>query len=122
MLRPGHLLRGHRLRGKDLREPEGSSGHPSGRSSPAGIYIHFPFCAAKCPYCHFYSLPRSDSGVRSWRAGLEKEAAAAAAGDLRFDTLYIGGGTPSLLVPDDVDAIRRLALDRFPLEIAEFTL
>jgi oxygen-independent coproporphyrinogen-3 oxidase len=87
-----------------------------------GLYVHFPFCAFKCAYCHFYSVPLSDPGLRTWREGLDKEAAAAPAGDLRFDTLYLGGGTPSLLGPDDVARVRDLALARFPFEPAEFTL
>lgn len=90
----------------------------------AGLYVHFPFCASKCAYCHFYSVPLSDAGLRTWREGLDKEAetAAAAAGGLRFDTLYLGGGTPSLLGPDDVARVRDLALARFPFEPAELTL
>jgi oxygen-independent coproporphyrinogen III oxidase len=91
----------------------------------AGLYVHFPFCAAKCPYCHFYSVPWTAAGRRTWREGLAREAEAAAksaAAGLRFDTLYIGGGTPSLLGEDQVAAVRDLALNRFPLEIAEFTL
>ncbi len=54
--------------------------------------------------------------------GLNKEAAAPRDRDLRFDTLYIGGGTPSLLRGGDVAAIREIAQACFPLEIAEFTL
>ena len=53
---------------------------------------------------------------------MEKEAAAAGAGELRFDTLYLGGGTPSLLGPDDVARVREIAEVRFRAEIAEFTL
>jgi oxygen-independent coproporphyrinogen-3 oxidase len=54
--------------------------------------------------------------------GLGKEAGAPRDDDLRFDTLYIGGGTPSLLRGGDLAAIRELAQARFPLELAEFTL
>ena len=53
---------------------------------------------------------------------MEKEAAAAGAGDLRFDTLYLGGGTPSFLGPDDVARVREQAEGRFRAEIAEFSL
>lgn len=96
------------------------------RRERGGLYVHVPFCASKCPYCHFYSVPPSEAGLRAWREGLAAESAAAAsaaAGEgLRFDTLYFGGGTPSLLGPDDVARVRDLALARFPLEPAEFTL
>ncbi len=55
-------------------------------------------------------------------AGLKREASASTATDLRFDTLYLGGGTPSLLDGPAVAAVRDLARAHFPLEIAEFTL
>jgi putative oxygen-independent coproporphyrinogen III oxidase len=87
-----------------------------------GLYIHFPFCSSKCPYCHFYSVVTNDAGLRTWRDGLEKEAAASQNDGLRFDTLYLGGGTPSLLGPDEVACVRDLALAHFSLEISEFTL
>jgi oxygen-independent coproporphyrinogen-3 oxidase len=91
----------------------------------AGLYVHVPFCAAKCPYCHFYSEGLTAAGLRTWREGLKKEAEAAAAaeaGGLRFDTLYLGGGTPSLLGPEEVAEVRSLAGDRSSAGIAEFTL
>jgi oxygen-independent coproporphyrinogen-3 oxidase len=88
----------------------------------AGLYIHYPFCETKCPYCHFFSLPWTASGDRIWREGLEQEAAAAGAGGLVFDTVYIGGGTPSLLRGDEVAAVMDIARTRFRLEISEFTL
>ncbi|NTV81478.1 MAG: radical SAM family heme chaperone HemW [Candidatus Aminicenantes bacterium] len=112
LLRPGHLSRGRRVRGKDL----------SGPGRAGGLYVHYPFCAAKCPYCHFYSEALSGEGLRTWRRGLEKEAAAAGASGLRFDTLYLGGGTPSLLGPDDVARVREIAEARFRAEVTEFTL
>ena len=91
----------------------------------AGLYVHVPFCAAKCPYCHFYSEGLTAAGLRTWREGLKKEAEAAAAaeaGGLRFDTLYLGGGPPSLLGPEEVAEVRSLAGDRSSAGIAEFTL
>lgn len=93
-------------------------------SARAGLYVHVPFCAAKCPYCHFYSEALSAAGLRTWREGLEREGEAAAAetGPEPVDTLYLGGGTPSLLGPGDVAAVRAIAEDRFGAEIAEFTL
>lgn len=88
----------------------------------AGLYLHFPFCAAKCPYCHFYSVPWSAGGSRAWREGLEREAAAAAAEGLRFDTLYLGGGTPSLLEPGELTAVVAGLRDRLDLDPVEFTV
>jgi oxygen-independent coproporphyrinogen-3 oxidase len=90
----------------------------------AGLYVHFPFCAAKCPYCHFYSVPWNEAGLRTWRECLDREAGTAAArvAGFRFDTLYLGGGTPSLLGPDDVARIGEIARARFAADLVEFTL
>lgn len=63
----------------------------------AGLYIHIPFCLRKCPYCDFYSLPfeeaTADAYVRAVCAVMEQEAFSAD----RVDTIYFGGGTPSLM-------------------------
>lgn len=91
-------------------------------SRRAGLYVHFPFCAAKCPYCHFSSGPWTEVSYRTWREGLGREAAALPVPGLAFDTLYIGGGTPSLLKPGEVARLRELVQARFPLELEEFTL
>ncbi|MFO7733256.1 MAG: radical SAM family heme chaperone HemW [Candidatus Aminicenantes bacterium] len=88
----------------------------------AGLYVHFPFCRAKCPYCHFASVPHSREKHRAWRAGLEAEASLRADPGLETDTLYIGGGTPSLLSPDEVGDILRLLESRFDVGTGEFTL
>ena len=83
---------------------------------PIGLYIHIPFCASKCPYCDFYSLTGqtpevmdgyTDALIRSlgeWSARLEGVLA---------DTLYFGGGTPSLLGSDRLARIMEAA--RLPL-------
>lgn len=55
-------------------------------------------------------------------AGLKREASAFSAADLHFDTLYLGGGTPSLLDGPAVASVRDLACSHFPLEVGEFTL
>lgn len=65
-------------------------------SADAGIYIHIPFCRRKCGYCDFYSITDLTC-VPDYIAALESEIASWAAAPLVFDTLYLGGGTPSLL-------------------------
>jgi oxygen-independent coproporphyrinogen-3 oxidase len=70
--------------------------------APTGLYVHFPFCRTKCPYCHFASGPYDERGTAVWRAGIAREGARWAEAGLTFDTLYLGGGTPSLLGPDDL--------------------
>jgi oxygen-independent coproporphyrinogen-3 oxidase len=64
----------------------------------------------------------SAAGVRTWLDALGREAASLPATELRFDTLYLGGGTPSLLNGAAVAAVRDLTRAQFDLDIAEFTL
>ncbi len=65
---------------------------------PLGLYLHIPFCASKCPYCDFYSLV---STPLQWDAYTDALCAAvhrwADTAQTPADTLYLGGGTPSLL-------------------------
>ncbi len=67
---------------------------------PAGLYVHAPFCRKKCRYCDFYSLP-SPSGIGDWLRALEQEAVLYRDRFSLFDTLYLGGGTPTMLGLDD---------------------
>ena len=82
-----------------------------------GLYVHIPFCLSKCSYCHFASgvFPRSLVGpylkaLRREMAGLptrlrEWKAAADSVSDCRVDTVYVGGGTPSLLDGPEVEQV-----------------
>ncbi|MGD2188141.1 MAG: radical SAM family heme chaperone HemW [Desulfobacterales bacterium] len=64
-------------------------------SQDAGLYIHIPFCVRKCPYCDFYSVAELSLKSRFLKALLREMELVSHEG-LRFDTLYIGGGTPSI--------------------------
>ncbi len=88
----------------------------------AGLYVHFPFCLRKCPYCHFASGPMRAGDLGKWRRGLDQETDRYADGSLEFDTLYIGGGTPSLLDADGVRGLLDSLKARFMLRLQEFTL
>ncbi|MGD0781758.1 MAG: coproporphyrinogen-III oxidase family protein [Candidatus Aminicenantales bacterium] len=88
----------------------------------AGLYVHFPFCRRKCPYCHFASGPMGTGNLGKWRRGLGQEADRYSDGNLEFDTLYVGGGTPSLLGPEGVRDLLDLLKARFSLRLREFTL
>jgi len=67
----------------------------------AGLYVHIPFCRMKCPYCDFYSIP-STSLTMEWLRALDMEAALYTDRFCSFDTLYLGGGTPSLLTEKEL--------------------
>ncbi len=59
------------------------------------LYIHVPFCEAKCGYCSFYSVRKDDAQISLWLAAVDREAERFSGASLT--TLYIGGGTPSVL-------------------------
>jgi putative oxygen-independent coproporphyrinogen III oxidase len=75
--------------------------------APLGVYVHWPFCKSKCPYCDFNSHVREGVEQARWRAALlsELEHAAREAPDRRVETMFFGGGTPSLMEPETVAAL-----------------
>jgi putative oxygen-independent coproporphyrinogen III oxidase len=74
---------------------------------PLGVYVHWPFCKSKCPYCDFNSHVRDGVEQTRWRAALLKELehAAREAPGRRVETIFFGGGTPSLMPPETVAAL-----------------
>ena len=74
---------------------------------PLGVYVHWPFCKSKCPYCDFNSHVRDGVEQTRWRNALltELEHAAREAPGRRVETIFFGGGTPSLMAPETVDAV-----------------
>jgi putative oxygen-independent coproporphyrinogen III oxidase len=64
-----------------------------------GLYVHVPFCRGKCPYCDFYSTPAL-SLVEAWLAAIRREARFYTDSFPAFDSLYFGGGTPTILSDD----------------------
>jgi oxygen-independent coproporphyrinogen-3 oxidase len=80
-----------------------------------GIYVHVPFCLRKCAYCDFFSI--TDLSLKpAFLEALSCEIAAADPGPLVFDTIYIGGGTPSILEPADVKGIINGLFSKFRFE------
>lgn len=82
-----------------------------------GLYVHIPFCRSKCGYCDFASAPGTPADIDAFLGALETEAALYAGLAGGFATLYVGGGTPSLL---DRRQLRRLfaAVERLTGPIA----
>lgn len=66
------------------------------RPRGCGLYVHAPFCASKCPYCAFASEVRPEM-MGAWVAAVLREASGQTGRWGTFDTLYLGGGTPSVL-------------------------
>ena len=71
------------------------------------LYVHWPFCKAKCPYCDFNSHVRAGVDHERWRRALlaELDHFAALTPGHRLDSIFFGGGTPSLMAPATVAAV-----------------
>jgi oxygen-independent coproporphyrinogen-3 oxidase len=84
--------------------------------SNPGLYIHIPFCRAKCPYCGFYSLA-SSSPVSRYLVALKKEIAFYKGRFGTFDSLYLGGGTPTVLEIEDLKGILDCLYEYFDFSV-----
>lgn len=90
------------------------SGHPVDPTTTLSAYLHVPFCTTRCGYCDFNTYTAAELGddpglgMGSWLAGMHAEidAAVAALGAQRpLTTVFIGGGTPSLVPADDMGGL-----------------
>ena len=95
----------------------------------SGIYIHIPFCKSKCPYCDFYSYRCKDEEMRLYVDSLINEINTLdRVGDFvkepfKADTLYLGGGTPSVLSGEELYKIITTAKEKFSIsDNAEITV
>lgn len=90
----------------------------------AGIYIHIPFCASRCIYCGFYSTTRNALQHRYTDALLkEMELRRGELGNnCSIDTIYIGGGTPSVLPADELQRILATVNNSFTVKARETTI
>ena len=91
-----------------LPDPPPRAGEGEESASLFGVYIHWPFCLSKCPYCDFNSHVRhapvdQERYVRAFAA--EIAATAERVGGRTVSTIFFGGGTPSLMAPQTVGAI-----------------
>lgn len=89
------------------------------------VYVHIPFCVRKCGYCDFLSAPASESVRSAYMEQMQKEIAAAGPsyGKYQVSSVFIGGGTPSVLQPVQIRQLCRQLQDSFHiLQDAEFTI
>src|SRR3954454_1910384 len=104
--------------------PEGEPAPPDGGlpesaldgvgERPFGVYVHVPFCTVRCGYCDFNTYTAADLGTTSGVAGASRATYAAAAveevrlarrvlgASVPVETVFLGGGTPTLLSPADL--------------------
>jgi len=93
--------------------------------SVVALYVHIPFCQTRCAYCDFNTYAELESLMPAYARGLRQEVEAAAErwGRLRVSTVYIGGGTPSLLPLDLVTDLIEVVRATFDLSTcAEITV
>ena len=79
---------------------EGNQKHPS----TLGMYVHVPFCSSTCDFCAFYQERPSKKRIKSYFLSLKDEMLGHVQG-VPFDTVFIGGGTPGLLKPEELDTL-----------------
>ena len=92
------------------------------KNKPAGLYVHVPFCGTKCLYCDFYSVP-STSLSAEWLDALAREALLYKDRFSFFDTLFLGGGTPTLLSEKEISRLMETLYRHFRFSTdAEITL
>jgi len=91
--------------------------------SDLGIYIHVPFCGKKCGYCDFYSLKYSRDSAEGYVQAVLRNIDHYGDSASAVDTIYFGGGTPSLLFPEQLSLIIERIRERFTVnEDCEITL
>ena len=91
----------------------------------AGIYIHIPFCTIKCIYCDFYSITERENSIQRFIDAITKEIKACNADVSKWtiDTIFIGGGTPSLLNGTQIEKIISELSKKYDLSnLVEFTI
>jgi oxygen-independent coproporphyrinogen-3 oxidase len=99
---------GHRFLHKDMKNP--------------GLYIHIPFCLTKCPYCGFFSAT-STSLIPRWLDAIKREMALYKDRFGFFDSLYVGGGTPTVLMLSELETLVQHVHDHFHVTAdAEITI
>jgi len=94
-------------RPEPIEAPEPAA--PAAVVAGAGLYLHVPFCSAICPYCDFAVVTGGPARRAAFARHLAAEAALWADAPLAFDTVYLGGGTPSALSPADLALVLEAA-------------
>src|SRR5215216_4655043 len=88
----------------------------------AGLYVHIPFCSSRCSYCDFATGLYQRELAERYVCALVAEIRSARYQGQRADTIYFGGGTPSLLTPSQLDRILATLYDNFAIATPEITL
>src|SRR5512142_2235237 len=92
--------------------------------SELSLYVHIPFCAARCPYCDFATAPATSRLRARYLDALAREIREQGdrLGHAPIRTLYVGGGTPSLLEPDEIGELAAAIRGSFADALVEATV
>ncbi|MGI6213170.1 MAG: radical SAM family heme chaperone HemW [Christensenellales bacterium] len=90
--------------------------------SPRGLYLHIPFCLSKCHYCDFFSVSASDEVIKQYTDACVKEMQAHPLRHTPIDTIYLGGGTPSLLPISLIERLLYAVFSDFAVNPIEVTI
>src|SRR3989304_8518722 len=86
------------------------------------LYVHVPFCRSKCFYCDFYSVRYSQLSCEGYLEAIDKDLEQSAEG-LEPETVYVGGGTPTMLTCDQLVRLLESIARRVSLrQVREFTV
>jgi len=99
-------------------EHHGEIDPPRPPDEPIHLYIHIPFCAQLCPYCSFHRLAYEEDSARLYFQALKKELVMYHDIGFRFSGVYIGGGTPTILMDELRDVLERIQKLFSPGEIS----
>jgi menaquinone C8-methyltransferase len=85
---------------------------------PIHLYVHIPFCMQLCPYCSFHRYPFEEDSVRTYFSALQNELRIYAGLGFRFSAVYVGGGTPTILMGELIDTLDLIVRLFSPEEIS----
>jgi len=90
-------------------------------AAPTAVYIHIPFCTNKCHYCDFNSYVLKGQPVMEYLDALEREMELTVRENppTKVETIFVGGGTPTVLLPDQMERFLRMVRTYFPANPAE---
>lgn len=97
--------------------PDAAAGRGDAAGAGFGVYVHWPFCRSKCPYCDFNSHVRETIDQDRWRAALlaELDHFASETSGRTVTSVFFGGGTPSLMAPETAAAVLDRVAARWPV-------